>query len=365
MFIKTSHHHTLITLKNYEYGSASNCTLPDGCRHCVNGSKMVLFITGRCNTGCFYCPISPEKKGNESMFANERRITNFSEMLEEAESMDATGTGITGGDPLAAMDRTISAIKTLKEHFGPDHHIHLYTSDINLEKSKALCEAGLDEIRFHPPMTQWETMDFKVVSEIMSKTSLEVGMEVPAIPGNEERLERLIVSASERGVKFININEFEFSESNWNMMEEMGFSVKDDLSSAVAGSEEMATHLMKKYPTYPIHFCSSAFKDGVQLRKRLIRRADVIAEKYDVVTDDGTIIKGVVYADDLNAAADALLGLKVPKDLMFIDEQRKRIEVASWKLRKISKKLPYRSYIIEEYPTFDRMEVERTPLEHK
>ena len=355
----------LITLKKYEYGSTSNCPLPQGCKHCVNGSKMVLFITGRCDTNCFYCPISPEKKGKDVIFANERRISDLSEMLEEAESMNATGTGITGGDPLAAMERTVSAIKMLKGHFGPDHHIHLYTSAIDIEKSKALCDAGLDEIRFHPPISQWEIMNFKVISEIMSETSLDVGMEVPAIPGNEKRLERLVVSASEAGIGFININEFEFSESNWNMMEEMGFAVKDDLSSAVAGSEEMVTELMKKYPKYPIHFCSSAFKDGVQLRRRLIRRADVIAKKYDIVTDDGTIIKGVVYADDLNKAADALSELKVPKELMFVDEERKRIEVASWKLRKISKKLPYRSYIIEEYPTFDRMEVERTPLEHK
>ena len=365
MFIKTSHHNVPIALKKYECGSASNCPLPEGCDHCVNGSKMVLFITGRCGTDCFYCPISPEKKGKDVMFANERRISDPIEMLEEAGSMDATGTGITGGDPLAVMERTVSAIKMLKEHFGPGHHIHLYTSMVDLERSKALCDAGLDEIRFHPPMSQWETMDLEGISGIIAGTSLDVGIEVPAIPGNEAGLERLVVTASEAGVRFININEFEFSESNWNMMEEMGFRVKDDLSSAVAGSEEMAKGLMKKYPKYPIHYCSSAFKDGVQLRRRLIRRANVIAGKHDIVTDDGTIIKGIVYADNLEEAAAALREAKVPADLILIDKDRKRIEVASWKLRKVSKKLPYKAYIVEEYPTFDRMEVERTPLEHK
>ena len=326
---------------------------------------MVLFITGRCGTDCFYCPISPAKKGKDVVFANERKISELSEMFEEAGSMDATGTGITGGDPLCVMDRTVTAIKMLKEHFGPDHHIHLYTSIIDAEKTKELCAAGLDEIRFHPPMSQWETMSFSEISKIVSENALDVGMEVPAIPGNKDILEGLIASASDAGVKFININEFEFSESNWNMMEGIGFRVKDDLSSAVAGSEEMVLELMKKYPKAPIHFCSSAFKDGVQLRKRLIRRANVISKKYDVVTEDGTILKGVVYADDLDKAAADLASLKVPADLMFIDIERKRIEVASWKLKKISKKLPYMSYIIEEYPTFDRMEVERMPLPRK
>ncbi|MCL1979263.1 MAG: radical SAM protein [Methanomassiliicoccaceae archaeon] len=352
-------------MKIYEYGSASNCSLPEGCRHCVNGSKMVLLITGRCGTDCFYCPISPEKKGKDVIFANERRISDLKDMLEEAVSMDATGTGITGGDPLVAMDRTLSAIKMLKERFGPGHHIHLYTSMIDLGKAKELCDAGLDEIRFHPPLSEWDTMDFAEISRIISETSLDVGIEVPAIPGSEDRLERLALSASEAGVGFININEFEFSESNWNMMEEMGYKMKDDLSSAVAGSEEMVKDLMKKYPKCPIHFCSSAFKDGVQLRKRLIRRANVIAKKHDIVTGDGTLLKGIVYADDLKEATAALFELKVPKDLILVDEERKRIEVASWKLRKISKKLPYNSYIIEEYPTFDRMEVERMPLRRR
>ncbi len=365
MFINASHHLCSIALKRYEYGSTSNCPLPEGCKHCVNGSKMVLFITGRCGTDCFYCPVSPEKKGKDVIFANERRIYSFEEMIEEAEMMDAAGTGITGGDPLCAMERTLSAIKMLKEHFGPAHHIHLYTSQIDLEKAKALCDAGLDEIRFHPPVPEWGSINIGGIKRIASETTLDVGIEVPAIPGNSEKLEMLAAAASEAGVDFINMNEFEFSESNWNMMEEMGYRVKDELSSAVAGSEEMVIDLMKKHPECPIHFCSSAFKDGVQLRRRLIRRAGVTAKRYDVVTDDGTVIKGVVYADDLDEAAAALLALKIPKDLMFADKERGRIEVASWKLKKVSKKLPYRSYIIEEYPTFDRMEVERMPLEHK
>jgi len=331
----------------------------------VNGSKMVLFITGKCGTDCFYCPISPAKKDKDVMYANERKISMLEEMIEEAESMDATGTGITGGDPLCVMDRTVEAIKMLKDRFGKDHHIHLYTSVVDREKTRALAEAGLDEIRFHPPMSQWETMSFAEISDIVKETTLDVGMEVPAIPGNKDKLERLVTAASEAGVKFINVNEFEFSESNWNMMEGIGFRVKDDLSSAVAGSEEMTIELMKKNPECPIHFCSSTFKDGVQLRKRLIRRANVISKKYDVVTEDGTILKGVVYADDLDKAAADLASLRVPNDLMFIDRERKRIEVASWRLKKVSKKLPYFSYIIEEYPTFDRMEVERIPLPHK
>jgi len=355
-----------MSFKKYEYGSASNMLLPQGCKYCVTGSKMVLFITGICRTGCFYCPVSPEKKDKDVIFANERRITNLEEMLEEAEMMDACGTGITGGDPLTAVDRTIEAIKMLKGHFGKGHHIHLYTSSIDLDKVKKLRNAGLDEIRFHPPTEQWGSFDTSILSEIVSIKGLDVGIEVPAIPGMEEELERLVISVVNAGVKFVNINEFEFSESNWNMMEGRGYEIRDELSSSILGSEEIAIGIMKKHRRYPIHFCSSSFKDGVQLRNRLLRRAKHIAKKYDIITEDGTLIKGIVYADDLDSAVNTLTKeYGVPSSLLYADMDRNRIEIASWVLERIADRLPYKCYIVEEYSTSDRMEVERTPLGKK
>lgn len=323
---------------------------------------MVLFITGRCNTGCFYCPVSFEKKGKDVIYANEMRISDRSEIISEAESMDATGTGITGGDPLLCIDRTINAIRMLKEHFGDDHHIHLYTSTMDVEKISKLIEAGLDEIRFHPPLKDWRDLEKTDLSEI-AKMDIDVGMEVPALPDHEDELSSLISYAGSIGVRFINLNELEFSESNWDMMDEMGYELKDETSSAILGSEQTAMRMIEKYPDISIHFCSSSFKDGVQLRNRLIRRANHIAKEYDIVTEDGTILKGLIYADDLDAA-DAYMKdqYDVPDELIFIDSERNRIEIASWIVEELADELPFKCYISEEYPTADRLEVERIPL---
>ena len=105
-------------LHKMECGSLCTGRVAEGCRHCIDGSKMVLFVTGRCGWNCYYCPVSLEKKGKDVIYANEGRVYTDDEIIAEAEAMDATGTGITGGDPLLDMDRTVHMIRLLKDRRG-------------------------------------------------------------------------------------------------------------------------------------------------------------------------------------------------------------------------------------------------------
>ncbi|MCL2607613.1 MAG: 4Fe-4S cluster-binding domain-containing protein [Methanomassiliicoccaceae archaeon] len=350
-------------IRKMKCGSVFRGDLAEGCEHCMNGSKMVLFLTGVCATGCFYCPVSDEKRGKNVTYANEQRVHGNEEIIAEAESMDATGTGITGGDPLLDVNRTADTVRMLKDRFGKEHHIHLYTSTIDPDKTAVLEAAGLDEIRFHPSVSLWENIGTTGLGKIVSSSKMDIGIEVPAIPGLMPQLEKLISDVSSLGADFININELEFSESNWSMMDSNQYGLKDDLSSAVLGSEDVAKRLVKKFSNVNIHFCSSSFKDSVQLRKRLIRTAERIAREYDVVTKDGTIIKGVIYADDLDRVSVLLRNdYGVPDELMSMNTVKKRIETAPWIVEELANGLPFKCYIIEEYPTADRLEVERMPL---
>ena len=346
-------------MRKMECGSACNGDLAEGCEHCINGSKMVLLVTGQCKWNCYYCPVSLEKKGLDVIYANEARVYTDDEIIAEAESMDATGTGITGGDPLLNVERTVHMIGLLKSKFGKEHHIHLYTATIDPEKVRMVEEARLDEIRFHPPVPMWTHMSDTKLKEICGNTKMSVGIEVPAIPDMEEELSSLIQYAHSAGVGFINLNELEFSESNWDMMSDHGFEIKDDISSAVKGSYETAMKVMRKNKGIPIHFCSSAFKDGVQLRRRLIRRAEHICTDYQAITDDGTLVRGYVYGD-ADAIESRLLELDVPKELFVRIEGK--TEVAPWILEDIASNLEFKCYMSEQYPTADGLEVERTPL---
>ena len=101
-----------------------------GCRECVEGNKLVLFITGFCAQRCWYCPVSEQKYGKDVVFANEWQIldiNNPKELIEEAVLTEARGAGITGGDPLCRTDRCCEYIRLLKKKFGTSFHVHLYT----------------------------------------------------------------------------------------------------------------------------------------------------------------------------------------------------------------------------------------------
>lgn len=145
-------------IQSDESGSYSNF-LTDGCLCCQKGAKMVLFVTGLCHKDCFFCPLSDERKNRDVIFANERAVFSDIDVLDEARSMNAEGTGITGGEPLLEFEKVIHYIRLLKNEFGKSHHIHLYTSTApSAAYLKELAEAGLDEIRFHPPIEMWNKL---------------------------------------------------------------------------------------------------------------------------------------------------------------------------------------------------------------
>ena len=195
--------------------------LSPGCMQCAEGSKLVLLVTGLCPDNCFYCPLSKEKKGKDRIFADEWELTDENDtekLILEAKYIDADGAGITGGDPLAVWKRTEKYISLLKDEFGQNFHIHLYTSGIkNIEHIVDLAKAGLDEIRFHPMPTFWKDMNKSIVQQGI-KNSIESGcdvaIEIPVIPDMKDDILSLIKWANDAGVSWINLNELEFSETN-------------------------------------------------------------------------------------------------------------------------------------------------------
>ena len=356
-------------IRRMDNGAAFTGRLPDGCVLCEKGAKLVLLVTGRCSRRCVYCPLSLKKKGRDVFFANEGEIARVAEAVKEARLMDALGTGITGGDPLLSIDRTLASIRALKKAFGGEHHIHLYTSTAEVGPVRRVARAGLDEIRFHPPPGMWARLartEFATAIAAAKEEGMSVGLEVPSLPGRREELRALLSFADGRSLDFVNLNELEFSETNWRRLARLGMSVRDDVSSGVAGSEELAMAMLGEEHDTPLHYCSSSFKDGVQLRRRITRRGRNVRKPHELLTEDGTLVKGVIETDRPSGTVRMLVdGYDVPPELVWHDRGKSRVEVAEWVLRELAPELELDAYIVEEYPTADRLEVEREPLRRR
>ncbi len=333
---------------------------------------MVLFVTGLCRFRCFYCPVSPSRNQIDVVYANERRVRSDSDLLEEARAIGAAGTGITGGDPLGVVDRVEHYVRLLKREFGPDHHIHLYTHEPNAEKLRRLAAAGLDEFRLHVPHYLWGPLAssggaYRKVLEEAPRWGIRRGVEIPVLPEKEAELRRLLRTLREIGVDFVNLNELEFSETNEALLLDRGYRTDARNGWGVRGSRSVAERLVREAPPgLPVHYCSSRFKDGVQLRRRLLRRAERTAPTFAETTEDGTIVLGVVEAGPVGElgrwATRVARRSKLPTGSYRLDLARRRVELAPARLRRVAARLPWPAFEVEEYPTADALEVERSPL---
>ncbi|ERH10610.1 MAG: pyruvate formate-lyase activating-like protein [halophilic archaeon J07HX64] len=315
---------------------------------------MVLFVYGYCDQrDCFYCPLGENRKNVTQVYANEREVESDQDILDEAHRMDALGSSITGGEPQEVLERTCRYIDLLKEEFGADHHTHLYTGITGgRENMRRLAEAGLDEIRFHPPFEQWGELhgtEWEEILYIAREEGLTPAFEIPGIRAEEEFIELIDNGPAE----FCNINEFEMSQGNFRRMQEEGYELKEGHMSAVEGSHEILD-AMGDHPK--VYFCTSVFKDAAQHRNRLKRMAQNIRRPFDEVTDDGTLVYGKSWAP-----AERFEELGVPVEYYSI--KNGHVELAWWLLEEMLADGDLeRGEIVEQYPTVEGTVVERTPL---
>ncbi len=319
-----------------------------------------------------------QKRGKDHIYADEWRLKDEQDteiLIKEAHLIGAKGAGITGGDPLLVLPRTCSYIQLLKDTFGNTFHIHLYTPLIKEKKDiNSLVNAGLDEIRFHPPPRYWRHMEKSSLKDIIhyaSDYSLDVALEIPVMPDKEKDILSLISWADKSQIDWINLNELEYSEGNYKKLDHLGYSYKSDISASVHGSETTAVSIIQycssQNLTVGVHYCSSKFKDAIQLKNRITRRAKRTAKPYDVITPDGTLLRGIITTKNDHSQIVTLLKQKygIPSDLIEDDIRNSRINIAAWILQDIAdelKKMDLQCHMVEEYPTADQLMVEKIEL---
>jgi pyruvate formate-lyase activating enzyme-like uncharacterized protein len=351
-------------IKKTKFFSRKIGNLAKGCRQCVKGQKLVFFVTGICPRKCYYCPISDKKYGKDVIYANERKVTNIHQIIEEAQLCDSKGAGFTGGDPLCKLFRTTFSIRQLKRKFGKKFHIHLYTSFdlVNKKNLGKLFRAGLDEIRFHADIENTKLWKRILLAK---KFNWDIGVEIPVVPGKLNETKKLIDYFYDK-IDFLNLNELEVADNKTSKLSKLGFLTKSRISYAVKGSEETALELIeyivKKKSKLNVHYCTAKLKDKVQLGERIKRRAKNVKKKYDIVDEEGLLIRGAIYCKDLAKIRKELMReFDIPSDLIEIDQGKNRLLTGAWivdELKQELKKKGLKIAIVKEYPTYDRFEVE-------
>jgi uncharacterized protein len=374
---------------NTDYSSLAQGDLPEGCLGCVKGEKLVLFVTGICPASCFFCPLSDNRKNKDTIFANEQELAedDLPRIIAEAKAHGATGAGITGGDPLARLERTCNYIRALKKEFGKGFHIHLYTTFIiaNETTLARLYEAGLDEIRFHAFLDSekfWDRL------KLARKYDWKVGIEIPIFPDKVGETKKLIDYAHPY-IEFLNLNELEISERTLEEFERRGYNIAEKSSYAIRGSMQAAREIMRYAQQYnlPVHFCTSKLKDRIQMGNRLKRRAANTAQNFDTVDEEGLFTRGAIYCSypplhgyeaqlksitpqerslevfRLEHIHTWLLQQGMPEDAGMIDSERLRLLLSASALQSIAEllkeKFPYAvPAVVKEYPTSDAFIVE-------
>lgn len=332
--------------------------IPKGCELCIEGRKLVLFVTGLCNQNCEYCTISEGRWQKDEVWANEKKVEKPEDIIEEAKICRAKGAGITGGEPLMKIDRVVEYIKLLKEAFGKPFHIHLYTNGTLAapDNLKKLHDAGLDELRVH--------MNREAVKNALQYPGWRVGMEVPCIPGQEKQLCELVDFLEKAGAHFLNLNELEFSDRNVEPLEKLGYTLCTDSLTAVEGSDKTAEAVLHyaENKKMPVHFCTARLKLDYQLRNRLTNRAKSIKKPFEKVTSNGFLRKGIVEGETLDEMEAELKKLKVPSNMIFANTKAHRIEISEEVAKILAKKSKFKVSVIEEYPSAEPWDWEKTPL---
>ncbi|MBU1045458.1 MAG: radical SAM protein [Candidatus Omnitrophica bacterium] len=324
-----------------------------GCKLCLKGQKLVLFVGGKCSRNCWYCSLSEGRKNSPQMWANEKPCETNQDIIQEAIDSNATGAGITGGDPLVYLDKTTSAAKALKIKFGKKFHIHIYLPLPLVDKTKLEKLASyIDEIRFHPSflinpdesLMQEEIEKIKLASQIFGKQN--TGIELPLLPEKKKEIIEFIKQI-EPYISFVNLNEFELSDTNFDIITK-DYTLNED-TYTIHGSIEAGKEILKKFKSTDlnIHLCTAKTKNHHQYHNRLLLHNIL---PYGVRTEEATVVYFTIIPKDMK---ETIQKLKQYTKHFHIDSRHNRILLKESEVQKLYNTKEFEINLCEEHPTYD------------
>ncbi|WP_347840984.1 radical SAM protein [uncultured Draconibacterium sp.] len=263
--------------------------ISDGCKLCGLGLWSCLFITGKCNANCFYCP-APQEEDHLPTTQN-LKFTSAAEYAEYLNYFQFKGVSFSGGEPLLQFERTYEYLKQVRKKCKPETYIWMYTNGILAEtqKFRKLAAAGINEVRFDIGATAFRLDKIAAAKGIIPVISIEI----PAVPEELERLKKLLPEMVKAGVSNLNLHQLRLTPHNVKHLSKRNYTLIHAEQPVVLESELAALELIAYAHEHSIdigiNYCSFHFKNRFQkagFRKQL---ASALTAEGDVVTPNGYI----------------------------------------------------------------------------
>ena len=293
----------------FRNGGASIATGPlsSACVACTGGRGSKTFtLSTACNRHCYFC-----FNANQADYSTSRALkaTWQDELDAFLTKGDVTHVALTGGEPLLHPHEAVVFFQRVHQAF-PQAHLRLYTDgDLLTDELLAqLRDAGLQELRLSvkldaldSPEQQDAAIDEALARITQAKRFVrDVMVEMPAIPGTEQAMRKLLLGLDTAGAFGINLLEFGYPMNDWAEFARRGFTVANppfpvayDYEYAaglpVAGSEALCLRLLEfaldQGFSLGVHYCSLENKHRDQILQQN-RQAKLDARTWELDAQD-------------------------------------------------------------------------------
>lgn len=263
--------------------------LSPGCRICGEGDWSCLFINGKCNCRCFYCPSSQAEIGVPT--TNRMPFNRPADYATYVDHFGFRGISISGGEPLTTPALTLRFLRTVDQSKKRPLHLWMYTNGtlLTADLVKKLKDAGLDEIRF----------DLSAAGYDLKKVRLAVGhipivtVEIPAIPEDFQRLSELLPLMKAIGVDHLNVHQLRMNPFNRDQLDKRKYTYLHGEKVTVLESELTALalmqHVVDRNIGLPVNYCASVFQHRFQRAAARRKSAQLMVKPHQSITECGYI----------------------------------------------------------------------------
>ncbi len=260
-----------------------------GCMICGLGTWSCLFITGKCNANCFYCPAS--QLNDEVPSTQNLNFETPEAYAEYINFFNFKGVSFSGGEPLLFFDRTLQYLKQVRKTCNPEIYTWMYTNGILAEeqKFKKLASAGINEVRFDIGATGFKLDKIKFARGIVPNITIEI----PAVPEEKDKIIQLLPEMIKAGVTNLNLHQLRLTKHNVQKLSKRNYTYIQAEQPIVLESElaalEILNYAREKGLEIGINYCSFFFKNRFQkagFRKQI---TNALAEPDAQITEKGFI----------------------------------------------------------------------------